>query len=111
MVKEMADLLRFPIKRDGDIRRGDPIVAAVDNFRAAMEDFKSNAPMHSDELANAYAAASYAGPLLIIQEWKAPARSREGAIAALRLAKKADEDGDYSIVGPMLAAALSYFEG
>ncbi|MBB4574422.1 hypothetical protein [Rhizobium lentis] len=106
----MAELLRFPIKSDGGVRRGDPILAAVDNFRAAMEDYNSNAPMHSDELANAYAAASYAGPLLVIQEWKAPARTREGAIAALRLAKKADEEGDYSIVGPMLAAALAFLE-
>ena len=75
-----------------------------------MEDYSSNAPMETDDAARAYAAVSYAEPLKVIRGWKVPARSLEGAIAALRLAKKADEEGDYTIVGPMLSAALSYFE-
>lgn len=98
LVKEIVD------------REGDPILIAIENLHSGMNDFNFNAPMHDDEAANAYAAASFGEPRRIIQEWNSPALSLEGAIAALKLAKKADDEGDYSMVGPMLAAALGYFE-
>ncbi|ACB96743.1 hypothetical protein [Beijerinckia indica] len=41
--------------------------------------------------------------------WKTPARTREGAMAALRLAKKEMEDTS-ELGYPLLLAALAYFE-
>lgn len=98
------------VRKDENIRCADPILEAVNRLQAAMADYNSNAPMHSNDAANAYAMLTYAEPLMIIREWRLPARSMEGAIAALRMAKQADEDGDYTIVGPMLTAALAYLD-
>jgi hypothetical protein len=106
----MPGVLSFPTVRNGSVRLGDPLLVAIENLKAGMQDYNDNAPMQTDEDANAYAAISYRGPLRIIERWKQPARSNEGAIAALKLAIQADKDGDYTIVGPMLAAALAYFE-
>lgn len=110
LVKEMSELLNFPSKKGGVVCQGDPILSAIESFRAGLEDYNKNAPTDSDIEANSYAEISYRGPLRVIQEWKMPAQSSDGAIAALRLAVQADQDGDYSLVGPMVAAALSYFE-
>lgn len=45
-----------------------------------------------------------------LEQWSAPARTRDGAIAALGLARDAYEAGDHSLVGPMLKAALAFLE-
>jgi len=48
----------------------------------------------------------------VLQEWEAPAKTRRGAIEALRLISKENDDFAVSpIIAPLLAAALAYFEG
>lgn len=87
----------------------DPIAEAIAVFRAAMADFRANAP-DDNAGADAYASRSYRAPLCILERWELPAVSRAGALDALRLAVDAEADGDYVLVGPMLRAGLAYFE-
>jgi hypothetical protein len=82
---------------------------AITAFRTAMANYNKSVP-EDDDGAREFAAATYGRPLKIIEAWQHPAESLEEAIAALRLADDADRDGDYSIVGPMLRAALAFFE-
>lgn len=87
----------------------DPILDAIETFRAALADYSENAP--DEELAaNAYAASTYRMPLLTIERWTKPAITARGALEAMRLARDAEVDGDYAIVGPMISAALAYYE-
>jgi hypothetical protein len=103
-------LLSFQKMNRENVCPGDPLLVAIENFRAGLKDYNDNAPLHTDEAANAYAAVSYREPLRVIEEWKQPAITREAAIAALKLAIDADNDGDYALVGPLVMAALGYFE-
>lgn len=89
---------------------GDPIIVAISNFKAGFADYNANAPQDDLEAA-AYADRSYRPPRRVIERWSQPARTRDGAIAALRLARDASNDDDHALVAPMVGAALSYFEG
>ena len=54
---------------------------------------------------------SYGPPLTVLKEWEDPAKTRRGALEALRLIT--EENGAFMsspIVAPLLAAALAYFE-
>jgi len=87
----------------------DPLVEAISAYRFSMNDYNKNAP-DDDAEASEYATASYKPRLRIIEDWGNPAQTREGAVAALRLARDADDRGEYGIVTPMIGAALAYFE-
>ncbi|MDI7865062.1 hypothetical protein MRS76_24400 [Rhizobiaceae bacterium n13] len=84
----------------------DPIIAAIDAYHAGNAAYCAQ-PDEDD----AAIEATYGPPLRVLEDWDQPALTRQGAIAALQLAKK--EDGGIScspIVGNMLDAALAYFE-
>lgn len=87
----------------------DPICLAVSKFRVGFADYDANAP-DDDRLARAYADVTFKAPRRVIVEWKSPAKTKEGAIAALRLARDADENDDHAMVGPLLRAALAFLE-
>ncbi|MBB3913893.1 hypothetical protein [Rhizobium fabae] len=87
----------------------DPILDAVSAFRAGMADFNANAPL-DDAGTNAYSAISWKPPHAVLTTWTAPAISRDGAMAALRLAVEEEDTGDSPLVGPMMRAALAYLE-
>ncbi|XEN29760.1 hypothetical protein M728_000357 [Ensifer sp. WSM1721] len=87
----------------------DPILKAIVDFRSALEDYNANAPSQ-DSGAEIYAERTYRRPRRVIVNWETGARTRRGAVEALKLANDADRDGDYVIIGPMVRAALSYLE-
>jgi hypothetical protein len=78
----------------------------------ALDDFDRNAPMEDDAAGDAYAASTYEPFLLQLSKWEEPARTRDDAISALRMALKEGE-GFYSTppVTPMIRAALAWLEG
>lgn len=88
----------------------DNLLALIVSYRRGLEDFIANAPEDDDEAANAYADSSYFGPMLAIENWKGPAKTREGAIAAIKLAREASENGDRCLVDPLLSAAEGYLK-
>ncbi|WP_205935939.1 hypothetical protein [Rhizobium leguminosarum] len=87
----------------------DPMLDAIAAFRAGMADFNANAP-HDDAGAKAYSAISWKPPHAVLANWTAPASTRAGAMAALRLAVDEEDTGDSPLVGPMIRAALAYLE-
>lgn len=89
---------------------GDPIIVAISNFKAGFADYNANAPQ-GDLEASAYADRSYRPPRRVIEKWNQGARTKDGAIAALKLARDASNEDDHALVAPMIGAALSYFEG
>lgn len=95
--------------KSGMLVGADCLLMAIDAYRSGLEDFHLNAP-EDDDGANAYAAETYCRPMTILEAWEKPATSGISAIAALRLAKDAFDDGDVALVAPMLAAALAYFD-
>lgn len=88
----------------------DPLIALITSYRQGMTDFIENAPEDDDEAANAYAESSYCLPMLAIENWQGPAPTKEGALAAVELAKESSENGDRSLVGPLLAAVAGYLK-
>lgn len=59
----------------------------------------------------AYADATYVPPMEVLRAWQQPAISREGAIAALRLVVKEEDDfWANDVHGAMVKAALGYLE-
>jgi hypothetical protein len=87
----------------------DPLVDAIELLRKKMADYNANAPDDDDGAAD-YAAGGVSLALTAIRVWCDPARTRQGAMRALRLARDAVEDGDHEIAGAMNGAALAYFE-
>lgn len=86
----------------------DPLLRAIRAYRAGLADFQGNAP-DDDDAANAYADKTYCPPMLELECWRSPAETKESAVAALELARDAHNEGDRSLVGPMISAALLYF--
>jgi len=88
----------------------DPLVEAINAYRAGMQDYNGNSP-DDTQGADDYIEVSYGPPMERLEAWKAPAITRKGAVEALRLAIK--ENSDYyanSLVGSMVLAALGYLE-
>jgi hypothetical protein len=84
---------------------------AVAAYQDGLIDYNANAPA-DNEGADAYAKISYVLPMEVLEGWTDPARSREEAIAALKLALQETKDF-YSSgpIAPMIGAALAYLEG
>ncbi|TCN30308.1 hypothetical protein [Sinorhizobium americanum] len=88
----------------------DPLIGAIGTYRREMATYNRLATMGEGDDLQTLADRTYRKPLRVIACWNRAATSTEGAIAALRLADQATHDGDAEIAGPMLRAALSYFE-
>lgn len=87
----------------------DPICIAIRNFRVGFANYDANAP-NDDDAAMAYANKTFKPQRRALVEWISPAKTRQGAIEALRMARDADSNDDHAMVGPMILAALEYFE-
>lgn len=88
----------------------DPLGETIAAYYAGLDDFNANAPGDNDG-ADAYAADSYGPPMNQLMAWVEPAKSRQSAIAALRLVVSSLVVGDDYVAAPMAQAALRYFEG
>lgn len=96
-------------------------VVVRDEIRFAISDFRNGCVAFGeiDEAdwdarggENAVVAATYGGPLAVLEGWTKPASTREGAIDALRLAKEENHaHADSRVAKAMVAAALAFFEG
>lgn len=89
----------------------DPLLDAIHAYQAGLEDFNRNAP-EDDEGSIAYAQVSYIPHLVRLDEWNEPARTREGAIEALRISLT-NKGGVYGCEAAdrMVQAAIGYLEG
>jgi hypothetical protein len=88
----------------------DPLLDAINAYHTAMADYNANAP-DDDEGADAYADATFVPAMDVIEAWDQPARTKQGAIEALRFAiSETTMFEASSMVKPVLIAALAYFE-
>lgn len=88
----------------------DPLVAAIAAYREACEAFEA---LDWSEVDNpASVEKSYGPPLSVLQSWNKPAKSKDGAVAALQLAYDelySDHSENYAPLR-MVRAALGYFK-
>ena len=86
----------------------DPLLDAVNVYRSAIDDFNRNAP-EDTEASYAYADQSYGPPMRVLDTWDTPARTREGAAAALEVALyEFDQHGENPLTEAMMKAALGF---
>lgn len=89
----------------------DPLVAAINHYLFAGEAYDSLPEGLSDEEERVHTDRLLAGPNDVLVDWRWPAGSEEGAVAALRLALKELEEGEGEpIVISLVRAALGYFD-
>jgi hypothetical protein len=87
----------------------EPLLELIIAYRNGLADFAAHAP-EDPSASYHYAEASYRAPRNALEAWVGPARTFSGAIAALRMARDADQNDDSEIVSVMVLAALGYFE-
>ncbi|MGO4619014.1 hypothetical protein [Ensifer sp. 2TAB8] len=84
----------------------DPIQDAIEAYRDGLAAYNS-APGEDDETID----RTYGPPLDVLTDWEQPAQTREGAMAALRLALEEERQfKGLPLSLSMLKAALAYFE-
>lgn len=90
----------------------DPIVGAIRDFRAGLAAFNALPNEVTDKNEDQAINATYGPPQQILMDWEAPAKSHEGAVEALRLARDEAAEFAYSAISDnMVIAALAYLEG
>ena len=90
----------------------DPLLELVRAYRAARADYRANAPKGDDELGDASMDERVDSHFFAIVDVKGPARTREGAMEALRLAAEEGPEASVTpITQPLMLAALAYLEG
>jgi hypothetical protein len=95
--------------KDG-IGTHDPLLDTIDKYQRQIDAFNT-ASYDTDDEAFAAAEATYSPTWRILRHWFEPARSRDGAIAAIKAAHRemcGEVDDDFSI--RMLAAAIAFFD-
>ncbi|MFB2606935.1 hypothetical protein ACE04B_34045, partial [Rhizobium phaseoli] len=95
----------FGILPDARPSRKDPILSAIGEYRHGWAEFQASDDGLAEEMSHLWKA-----PYAVLANWTAPATTRAGAMAALRLAIDEDENGDGPLVGTMMRAALAYLE-
>ncbi|MDI7864102.1 hypothetical protein MRS76_19315 [Rhizobiaceae bacterium n13] len=84
----------------------DPIIAAIEAYHAGNAAYRA----HPDD-DEAAIEATYGPPSRVLESWEQPAQTRQGAIAALKLALYEHEQyGGSELIFPMLDAALAFLE-
>lgn len=87
----------------------DPLEDLIVMYRRGVDAF--NAAHPADDEADAKAEATYRPAFRVLKAWRAPARSRASAMAALREAYTDLQDqSDDDFAARMIAAALAFFE-
>lgn len=93
-------------------RRLDPLLSAICAYKKGWDDFNALAEAaptekHWDE----YEAATFGPHLTSLEKWQGPAKTREGAAEALRLAMDEERGIFNSPAGDsLMRAALGYLE-
>ena len=87
----------------------DPLVAAINAYRAALDDFRKNAP-DDDKGADAFAEETYVKAEKVLENWSEPATSMAAAIEALRVSQ-ANANGCQGTPAAdrMIEVAMGYF--
>lgn len=91
----------------------DPLLEAIKAYRSGLIDFSRRVANEDDDKKwSEHGAATYEPWQSVLDQWDEPARTREGAIEALRAALS-EEDGVYGTDAAhcMVKAALGYLEG
>jgi len=87
----------------------DPLLLTIHAYEAGLALFNSIAPC--DENTGKIAKETWEMPWNRLCDWQEPAQTREGALAALRVAAKEMESmSTTEFVQPMVRAALAFFE-
>ncbi|PWE56747.1 hypothetical protein DEM27_10310 [Metarhizobium album] len=88
----------------------DPLLSAIRDYQDGLEKWLKFSP-EDNEGAMAYTDESYGPPLALLQEWDQPAYTRDGAIAALKLAFD-DDTGVRGMPaeGRLIQAVIGYLE-
>lgn len=89
----------------------DLLLQAIDDYRFGGDQYDA-LPGDMNEDAQRSAFEGLVGePMTVLEEWDRAAVTREGAMAALRLARQElEEDGSEDIARAMVSAALAFFE-
>jgi hypothetical protein len=88
----------------------DPIVTAINNYRAGLRDFDARA-FPSEEDADAYMLEMIEPHFDVLKAWDQPAETFAGAVAALELADhELARYADSMAVPRMVKAALAFFK-
>lgn len=87
----------------------DPLLAAIADYRAGMENYSGREEFSSFEEEDAAIAETYGPPFKVLNNWEAPAATLAGARAALRLV--IDEGMLYGgFTENMVVAALGFLD-
>jgi len=92
--------------------RHDPLLEAIRTYQADLDAYNEpdKLDLSEDEM-NRLAARTWVKSADVLYRWYRPAKTREGALAALHIAKyEREEHSDSVLVLPMIIAALAYFE-
>lgn len=99
----------FPILFANANAETDPLLETIKDYKAGCVAFQTF-PDETPEAESEAAAATYMKPMEALANWKTPAGSREGVIAALELLKS-----DRLLVGPLgpslVNACISFLKG
>jgi hypothetical protein len=89
----------------------DLLLQAIDDYRFGGDQYDAlPGDMNEDAQRSAYDGL-VGKPMTVLEEWDRPAVTREGALAALRLARQElEEGGSEDIVRAMVSAALAFLE-
>ena len=88
----------------------DAIIDAIERFRAGLAMFNVIPSAVTEKMEDQIIEATYGPPQEVLVAWREPAKTYEGAVAALRLA--VDENAQFSgsvIADNMVRAAFAYF--
>ena len=90
--------------------RQDPLLTAIHEFKHAMAIYDTHPLAGTDDDADV-AEQTYLPALRALERWTTPAETRDGAMAALELAKgDLDHSMNHSLVSAMVGAAFAFFE-
>jgi len=89
-----------------------PLLEAIHTYQVELDAYNDpDGPNLTNDEANRLAARTWRKSEDVLRRWYRRAMTREGALAALHVAKyEAEEHSDSTLVLPMIIAALVYFE-
>lgn len=85
----------------------DPIVKAINTYREGLKHFNA---LPDDDAYDDHSDI-WKDPWKVLAKWDQPCVSRDGAIAAIKLAIYEEDIGESQLPAPMMRAALAYLEG
>jgi hypothetical protein len=93
------------IHRTEQGEKDDPIIEAINAYKDGIEQFSELPEDDTCDLNHLWKE-----PWTVLAKWDQPCKSRDGAIAALKLAIFEEDIGESQLTAPLIQAALSYIE-